>query len=263
LSEQKDPPTKATSRRIAAAPTETFKKRGRQPKNISENDQQPAENKSEQVIEAQPERPQQNHQESAHDDQRSHQMKSQNATHHETHNVAQTEPKNQAQQTAVAGGQEGNPQEEGPRPQQQQQHQRPMNPQNNQGFSHNNRNRFDNNKRNSHNNRNNNNNNQNQRRDFRSNNHNSNRFQQPQDEMSAYEDQKLQDTEVDLADINLTEEEKSWLNSKDLKSKNIQQLTDLALKLKIENAAGMRRQDMVFEILSAQPDWETFSVLEF
>ncbi|MFN8944157.1 MAG: transcription termination factor Rho [Pseudobdellovibrionaceae bacterium] len=125
-----------------------------------------------------------------------------------------------------------------------------MNPQNNQGFSHSNRNRFDNNKRNNHsNNRNNNNNNQNQRRDFRSNNHNSNRFQQPQDEMSAYEDQKLQDTEVDLADINLTEEEKSWLNSKDLKSKNIQQLTDLALKLKIENAAGMRRQDMVFEIL--------------
>lgn len=58
-----------------------------------------------------------------------------------------------------------------------------------------------------------------------------------------------QETEIDLADINLTEEEKSWLNSKDLKSKNIQVLTDLASKLKIENAAGMRRQDMVFEIL--------------
>jgi len=55
--------------------------------------------------------------------------------------------------------------------------------------------------------------------------------------------------DVDLTDINLTEEEKSWLNSKDLKSKNIQQLTELAMKLKIENAAGMRRQDMVFEIL--------------
>lgn len=55
--------------------------------------------------------------------------------------------------------------------------------------------------------------------------------------------------EFDIADINLTEEEKSWLNSKDLKSKNIQALTDLASKLKIENAAGMRRQDMVFEIL--------------
>jgi transcription termination factor Rho len=57
------------------------------------------------------------------------------------------------------------------------------------------------------------------------------------------------DHDVDFADINLTEEEKSWLNSKDLKSKNIQILTDLASKLKIENAAGMRRQDMVFEIL--------------
>jgi transcription termination factor Rho len=47
----------------------------------------------------------------------------------------------------------------------------------------------------------------------------------------------------------LNDEEKSWLNSKDLKSKNIQVLTDLATKLRIENAAGMRRQDMVFEIL--------------
>ena len=57
------------------------------------------------------------------------------------------------------------------------------------------------------------------------------------------------DADIDLADINLNEEERSWLNSKDLKSKNIQVLTDLATKLKIENAAGMRRQDMVFEIL--------------
>ncbi len=67
----------------------------------------------------------------------------------------------------------------------------------------------------------------------------------PQDEQSASQN----NIEVDLADINLSDEEKSWLNSKDLKSKNIQQLTDLALKLKIENAAGMRRQDMIFEIL--------------
>ncbi|HPI39156.1 MAG TPA: transcription termination factor Rho [Pseudobdellovibrionaceae bacterium] len=49
--------------------------------------------------------------------------------------------------------------------------------------------------------------------------------------------------------MNLTDEEKSWLNSKDLKSKNIQQLTELAAKLKIEHAAGLRRQDMIFEIL--------------
>lgn len=56
-------------------------------------------------------------------------------------------------------------------------------------------------------------------------------------------------SDIDLADINLTDAEKSELNSKDLKSKNIADLTSLALKLKIENAAGMRRQDMVFEIL--------------
>ncbi len=55
--------------------------------------------------------------------------------------------------------------------------------------------------------------------------------------------------DINLNDINLTDEEKSWLNSKDLKTKNIHVLTDLAMKLKIENAAGMRRQDMVFEIL--------------
>jgi transcription termination factor Rho len=53
----------------------------------------------------------------------------------------------------------------------------------------------------------------------------------------------------DLSDINLTDEEKKALSSKDLKSKNIQELTALAEKLKIENAAGMRRQDMIFEIL--------------
>jgi transcription termination factor Rho len=56
-------------------------------------------------------------------------------------------------------------------------------------------------------------------------------------------------TAADLADINLTEEEKNALSSKDLKSKDIQALTTLAEKLKIENAAGMRRQDIIFEIL--------------
>lgn len=55
--------------------------------------------------------------------------------------------------------------------------------------------------------------------------------------------------EVDLTDINLTEEERKELNSKNLKSKDIRELTTLAVKLKIENAAGLRRQDMVFEIL--------------
>ncbi len=57
------------------------------------------------------------------------------------------------------------------------------------------------------------------------------------------------DEDVDLSDINLTEEEKKDLNSKGLKSRNIKDLTALAQKLKIENAAGMRRQDMVFNIL--------------
>ena len=54
---------------------------------------------------------------------------------------------------------------------------------------------------------------------------------------------------VDLSDVELTDEEKENLDSKNLKSKNIKDLTDLATKLKIENAAGMRRQDMVFEVL--------------
>jgi transcription termination factor Rho len=108
------------------------------------------------------------------------------------------------------------------------------------------------------NHRNNNNNNQNRY----SNNHNNNnqrrdnfreRFERNRDEHDQQPQvqaaQNQHDNEIDLADINLNEEEKSWLNSKDLKSKNIQVLTDLASKLKIENAAGMRRQDMVFEIL--------------
>jgi transcription termination factor Rho len=55
--------------------------------------------------------------------------------------------------------------------------------------------------------------------------------------------------DVDLSDIQLTDEEKTWLSSKDLKAKNIQELTGLASKMKIENAAGLRRQDMIFEIL--------------
>lgn len=57
------------------------------------------------------------------------------------------------------------------------------------------------------------------------------------------------EVEVDLSQINLSEEEKTWLSSKDLKSKNITQLLELGSKLKIENASGLRRQDLVFEIL--------------
>ena len=104
-----------------------------------------------------------------------------------------------------------------------------------------------NNNQNRHHHHNNNNNqnryNNNQRRDFRDRNRDEN------DQQPPVQHNTQSDAEIDLVDINLTEEEKSWLNSKDLKSKNIQVLTDLATKLKIENAAGMRRQDMVFEIL--------------
>ncbi|MEQ1663738.1 MAG: transcription termination factor Rho [Bdellovibrionales bacterium] len=49
--------------------------------------------------------------------------------------------------------------------------------------------------------------------------------------------------------MNLTDEEKKALSSKDLKSKDIQYIINLAEKLKIENAAGLRRQDIIFEIL--------------
>ena len=55
--------------------------------------------------------------------------------------------------------------------------------------------------------------------------------------------------EVDLSDINLTEEERKALGFKNLRSKDIREVLSLAHKLKIENPAGMKRQDMVFEIL--------------
>ncbi len=74
------------------------------------------------------------------------------------------------------------------------------------------------------------------------------RYQQ-RSEDQAMDNSPVQDQEIDFSSINLTEEEKTSLSSKDLKSKNITQLTDLAVKLKIENAAGLRRQDLVFEIL--------------
>ena len=57
------------------------------------------------------------------------------------------------------------------------------------------------------------------------------------------------DEEVDLSDVVLTDTEKESLHSKHLKSMDIKGVTELAQKLKIENAAGMRRQDMIFEIL--------------
>jgi transcription termination factor Rho len=116
-------------------------------------------------------------------------------------------------------------------------------PNNNNGGHRNNNGGQNNNNQNRHNNQNRYNNNQ--RNDFRDRNREDNDQQQQQPPIQQHQPE----FELDLADINLSEEEKSWLNSKDLKSKNIQVLTELAAKLKIENAAGMRRQDMVFEIL--------------
>lgn len=97
------------------------------------------------------------------------------------------------------------------------------------------------------------NNRDNNRRDFRpergnSGGHNHNRFRDD-DYQPDHGGAGLPEVEVDLSQINLTDEEKTWLSSKDLKSKNITQLLELATKLKIENAAGLRRQDLVFEIL--------------
>lgn len=55
--------------------------------------------------------------------------------------------------------------------------------------------------------------------------------------------------EIDLSDIDLDESEVKNMSSKTLKAKKISELTDLATKLKIENAAGLRRQELVFEVL--------------
>ncbi len=54
---------------------------------------------------------------------------------------------------------------------------------------------------------------------------------------------------VDLSDISLTEQEKKDLDFKNLRSKDIREIITLAIKLKIENPAGLKRQDLVFEIL--------------
>lgn len=101
------------------------------------------------------------------------------------------------------------------------------------------------------------------KRDFRPNNHKKNRSHQQKRhhhgggqnngkrQLPMREEDEIEaiDENVDLSDINLTEDERRDLSSKNLKSKDIRDLTALASKLKIENAAGMRRQDMVFWIL--------------
>lgn len=147
-------------------------------------------------------------------------------------------------------------------PQQQSQNQNQGQNQNRQGGGHQQK-RFDNNRRNFHKNDRNDRNDRGDRggghhrqdRDNRNNyrdrnegrRHQYNDYQQ--DEGGDQNSQDMGSSDVDLSDIQLTAEEKSWLSSKDLKVKNIQELTGLAIKMKIENAAGMRRQDMIFEIL--------------
>lgn len=54
---------------------------------------------------------------------------------------------------------------------------------------------------------------------------------------------------VDLSDVELTDEEKDHLSSKGLKKKKIEDILSFATKLKLENAAGMRRQELVFQVL--------------
>lgn len=54
---------------------------------------------------------------------------------------------------------------------------------------------------------------------------------------------------IDLSGISLTEQERTALDFKNLKSKDVREVTALAQKLKIENPSSMKRQDMVFEIL--------------
>jgi len=165
------------------------------------------------------------------------------------------ESQNQQQppQQQAPNPQTGNP------PQQQQQQQQPQGqhqqnrPQHGGGGGGGHK-RFDNNKRHFRNNDRNNDRNQGHRH-----NNNRNNFQDRRpnpygnDMQDEIQEQGAQDTsvnvDVDLSDIQLTDEEKSWLSSKDLKTKNITELTALAAKTKIENAAGMRRQDMIFEIL--------------
>ncbi len=123
----------------------------------------------------------------------------------------------------------------------QQRHER--RPNHKKSFSNNNSNRRQNysNNNNSNNNRNNHNN-----RKHKSNNDmnsgSSNYF--PATEMDLV---KLED--IDLSDIDLTEDQKKELSSKHLKQKKINDLTALGTLLKIENAAGLRRQELVFEIL--------------
>ena len=101
-----------------------------------------------------------------------------------------------------------------------------------------------------------NNNNNNSNRNGHNNHNNNNRKRKSNDEMGsgsgyypAPEMELIKLEDIDLSDIDLTEEQKKELSSKHLKQKKINDLTTLGTTLKIENAAGLRRQELVFEIL--------------
>lgn len=104
-------------------------------------------------------------------------------------------------------------------------------------------------------NNNNNNNNNNKFKDRHNKNNNNNwrpkeRHHRPDDAMMDVQPTTtVSDEKVDLTDISLTDQEKAALSSKGLKTKHIEDILKLAAKLKIENAAGMRRQELVFECL--------------
>ena len=74
------------------------------------------------------------------------------------------------------------------------------------------------------------------------------RMSLPMEELEPYED------EIYAADQEESGGER--LNVKDLKQKTVQELTELAEGLAVENAAGMRKQDLIFAILKAQTERE-------
>lgn len=79
--------------------------------------------------------------------------------------------------------------------------------------------------------------------------HHTHQQQQAQHQHNVHNASNIPEEKVDLSDIVLTDEEKAALSSKGLKTKHIEDILKLAQKLKIENAAGMRRQELMFECL--------------
>ncbi len=67
-------------------------------------------------------------------------------------------------------------------------------------------------------------------------------------------DDEALEEEVYAAEEDSNSEER--LNVKELKQKEIHELTELAEGMKVENAAGMRKQDLIFAILKAQTEKE-------